>query len=108
MAVNLETHLIATLKILFGSRTDGVPRYFLLDSFPLEDRKRLACVEPEFGVEGQRTVLIGGLAQSHPCNASLPRSLQYVFHQPPANRDVLFSWVNSDGADTGDSSVLPQ
>ena len=80
MAVNLETHLIASIKILFGRRTDGVPRYFLLYGFSLEVRKRLARVEPEFGVEGQRAVLIGGLAQSDTCNASLPRSLQYIFH----------------------------
>jgi hypothetical protein len=51
VAVNFETQLIASLKIPFGSRTDGVPRYFLLYGFPLEVRKRLARVESDFGVE---------------------------------------------------------
>jgi hypothetical protein len=31
VTMNFETQLIASVKILFGSRTDSVSRYFLLD-----------------------------------------------------------------------------
>jgi hypothetical protein len=51
VVMNLETQLIARIKILFGCRADSIPRYFLLDGISLEVRKRLARVEPEFGVE---------------------------------------------------------
>jgi hypothetical protein len=51
VTVNFETQLIASVKILFGSRTDSVSGYFQLDGLSLEVRKRLARVEPELGVE---------------------------------------------------------
>jgi hypothetical protein len=51
VAVNLEAQPIASLEILFGSRTDGVPGYLLFDGRSLEVRKRLARDEAEFSIE---------------------------------------------------------
>jgi hypothetical protein len=46
VAVYLETQPIASIKILFGSRTAGVPGYFQLEGLFLEVQKRLARIEP--------------------------------------------------------------
>jgi hypothetical protein len=53
VAMDFETHLIASSEILFGSRTDGISGYLLLNGLSLEVRKRLARIEPELGVQGK-------------------------------------------------------
>jgi hypothetical protein len=74
----------------------------------LEGREGLAHIEPELGVERQRTVVVCGLDKADAGEVPLPSPLQHVFHQPSADRAVLHSRINGDRTDAGDRRGFPK
>jgi hypothetical protein len=68
----------------------------------LDAGERLAHIEAEAGVEGQRTIVKGGLHQ--PDIGSI--ALHDGSHQAATDARVLHAGIDSDGTDAGDDGAL--
>ena len=72
VTVDSKANLIAGFQVRLGRRTDSVPLDFQAKRWALHDRKRLARVEPQLGVERQRTIMVSRLNQPDTGKALFP------------------------------------
>jgi hypothetical protein len=75
-------------------------------SLSLQAGERLAHVEAERGVEGERAIVKGRLDQPYSRDATVAGAIHYGLHKQTANPSVLRCRVNCDGSNAANDGAL--
>lgn len=104
-AVDLFAEFIASGLIIGRCGANGAAIGHGFRDIAVDDRKRLAGIEAEFGVERQRSIVERGLHQPNTGGVVGAGFVDHRLHESTAKALVLDGGINRDGADAGDGAA---
>jgi len=105
-AVHFSTHSVARFEVGEHRRAYLEAGNRALHGWALHARERLAYVEAELRVEGQRSIVESRLHEAHADGALFFGAIQDRLHEPATDGGVLHRGVDRDRADAGDRVAL--
>src|SRR5262249_25346847 len=97
---------VAGIQIPSLCRSDRAARNFSFARCSLKARERLADVEPESGVERERTIVKSGLHETHTGWTALVRAIHGRLHQLAPDAKILGRGIDGDWTNASDERAL--
>ena len=103
---SVESTRFLIVRKRFVRRPYDAARNVAFADASLDARKRLANIEAQGGVEGERAIVKCGLHQTHSGGMALIGSIHDGLHEFAADAEVLRSGIHSNGANASDQGAL--